>query len=87
MEFWKNYGILKRKFHIWKNWNLSKTAVPMEKTMEFSFWWKKVCAFFKKWGGNTSGPQNVVLMFVASVNTSLGVALRTSGALALASAE
>ena len=23
------------------------------KTMEFSFWWKKVCAFFKKkWGEN-----------------------------------
>ena len=22
MEFWKNYGILKRKFHIWKNYGI-----------------------------------------------------------------
>ena len=35
------------------------------KTMEFSFWWKKVRAFI------TSGLRNVVLMFVASVITSL----------------
>ena len=33
-----------------KLWNLSKTAVPMEKTMEFSFWWKKVRAFLKNGG-------------------------------------
>ena len=39
------------------------------KTMEFSFWWKKVRAFI------TSGLRNVVLMFVASVITSLGLAL------------
>ena len=58
------------------------------KTMEFSFWWKKVRAFFKKkWGGNMSGLRNAVSMFVASVITSLGLALRTSRALALASAE
>ena len=37
------------------------------KTMEFSFWWKKVRAFI------TSGLRNVVLMFVASVITSLGL--------------
>ena len=43
--------------------------------MEFSFWWKKVRAFFKKWGGNTSGLRNVVSMFVALVITSLGLAL------------
>ena len=55
------------------------------KTMEFSFWWKKVGAFFdKNFGKNTSGLQNVVLMFVASVITSLGLALRTSRAILLA---
>ena len=74
-----------------KLWNLSKTAVPMEK-LEFSFWWKKVRAFFKKkrgggGGGNMSRLRNVVSMFVASVITSLGLALRTSRAIALASAE
>ena len=57
------------------------------KTMEFSFWWKKERAFFKKWGENMSGLRNVVSMFVASVITSLGLALRTSRAIALASAE
>ena len=58
------------------------------KTMEFSFWWKKVRAFFKKkWGENMSGLRNVVSMFVASVITSLGLALRTSRAIALASAD
>ena len=56
--------------------------------MEFSFWWKKVRAFFKKkWGENMSGLRNVVSMFVASVITSLGLALRTFRAVALASAE
>ena len=54
------------------------------KTMEFSFWWKKVRAFFKKWGKNTSGLRNLVLMFVASVIISLGLALRTSRAIPLA---
>ena len=55
------------------------------KTMEFSFWWKKVRAFFKKkWGVNTSGLRNVVLMFAASVITSLGLALRASWAIPLA---
>ena len=48
------------------------------KTMEFSFWWKKVRA---------SGLRNVVLMFVASVITSLGLALTTSRAIPLASAK
>ena len=57
------------------------------KTMEFSFWWKQVRAFLKKWGENMSGLRNVVSMFVASVITSLGLALRTSRAIALASAE
>ena len=54
------------------------------KTMEFSFWWKKVDAFFKK---KMSGLRNVVSMFVASVITSLGLAPRTSRAITLASAE
>ena len=59
------------------------------KTMEFSFWWEKVRAFFKKSGKNMSELQHVVSLstFVASVITSLGLALRTSRAIALASAE
>ena len=55
--------------------------------MEFSFWWKKVRAFLKKSGKNMSRLQHVVSTFVASVITSLGLALRTSRAIALASAE
>ena len=70
-----------------KLWNLSKTAVPMEKLWNFPFAGKKVRAFFKKWGENTSGLRNVVSMFVASVINSLGLALQTSRAIALASAE
>ena len=62
MEFWKNYGILKRR-------------------------WKKVRAFFKKRDENMSGLRKVFSMFVASVITSLGLALRTAWAVALASAE
>ena len=60
------------------------------KTMEFLFWWNKVRAFFKKkWGENMSGLRNVVSMLFASVITSLdlGLALRTSRAIALALAE
>ena len=53
------------------------------KTMEFSFWWKKCVLSLKKWGKNTSGLRNVVL-FAASVITSLGLALRTSRAIPLA---
>ena len=71
-----------------KLWNLSKTAVPMEKLWNFRLGGKKVGAFLEKFfGKNTSGHQNVVLMFVASVITSLGLALRTSWAIPLASAE
>ena len=58
------------------------------KTMEFLFWWKKVRAFLKKigGGGGRSGLGNVVLFFVASIITSLGLdlALRTSRAIPLA---
>ena len=76
-------------------WNSGKTMEFLKgnsiygKTMEFSFWWKKVCAFKKKkkWGENMSGLRNVVSMFVASAITSLGLALRTSRAVALTSAE
>ena len=76
MEFWKNYGILKRKFHVLeKLWNLSKTAVPMEKLWNFRFGGKRCVLSFKKWGENTSGLRNVVSMCVASVITSLGLAL------------
>ena len=70
-----------------KLWNLSKTAVPMEKLWNFRNGGKKVGAFFKKWGKNTSGLRNGVSMFVASVITSLSLALQTSRAIALASAE
>ena len=63
-----------------KLWNLSKTVVPMEKLWNFRFGGKKCVLSFI-----TSGLQNVVktfLMFVASVITSLGLALtlRTSWA-------
>ena len=44
-----------------KLWNLSKTAVPMEKLWNFRFGGKKVRAFLKKkWGGNVSRLKNVV---------------------------
>ena len=71
-----------------KLWNLSKTAVPMEKLWNFRFGGKKcVLSLKKKWGENMSGLRNVFSMFVASVITSLGLALRTAWAVALASAE
>ena len=47
-----------------KLWNLSKTAVPMEKLWNFRFGGKKMRAFFKKWGGNVSGLKNVVSMLL-----------------------
>ena len=71
-----------------KLWNLSKMAIPMEKLWNFRFGGKKcVLSLKKKWDENMSGLRNVVSMFVASVITSLGLALRTSRAVALASAE
>ena len=44
-----------------KLWNLSKTAVPMEKLWNFHFGEKK-CVFSlkKKWGENMSELKNVV---------------------------
>ena len=70
-----------------KLWNLSKTAVPMENLWNFRNGGKKCVLSLKNGGGNTSGLRNVVSMFVASVITSLSLALQTSRALALASAE
>ena len=88
MEFWKNYGILKRKFHIWKNYGIwAKRPYLWKSYGIFVLVGKKVRALFKKWGENTLGLWNVVSMFVALVITSLGLALRTSWAIALASAE
>ena len=89
MEFWKNYGILKRKFHIWKNYGIwAKWLYLWKNCGIFVLGGKMRTFFFKKWGGggggNTSGLRNVVSMFVASVITSLGLALRTSRAIALA---
>ena len=78
------YGILEKLWNFEKEipymeklWNLSKTAVPMEKLWNFRFGGKKC-------GKNTSGLRNLVLMFVASVIISLGLALRTSRAILLA---
>ena len=75
-----------------KLWNLSKTAVPMEKLWNFRFGGKKCMLSLKKkggGGGDVSGLKKcgLKLMFVALVITSLGLALRTSRAIALASAE
>ena len=87
------YGILEKLWNFEKEipymeklWNLSKTAVPMEKLWNFRFGGKKCVLSLKKWGENMSGLRNVS-MFVASVITSLGLALRTSRAGALASAK
>ena len=63
--------------------NLSKMAVPMEKLWNFRLGGKKVRAFFKKMGEKYVRTS----MFVASVITSLGLALQTSRAIVLASAE
>ena len=88
------YGILEKLWNFEKEipymeklWNLSKTAVPMEKLWNFRFGGKKCVLSLKKSGKNISGLQHVVSTFVASVITSLGLALRTSRAIALASAE
>ena len=43
-----------------KLWNLSKTAVPMEKLWNFRFGGKKCVLSLKKWGENMSGLKNVV---------------------------
>ena len=68
MEFEQN-----GRTYLWKNYGI---LVLVEKMRAF---FKK-----KKWGENTSGLRNVVSMFVALVITSLGLALRTSRAIALA---
>ena len=84
MEFWKANSIYGKTMEFEPN------GRTYGKTMEFLFWWKKVLSFFKKNGGKIimSGLRNVVSMFFfASVITSLGLALRTSRAIALASAE
>ena len=66
-----------------KLWNLRKTAIPMEKLWNFCFGGEKSC-FLKKNGGKIRPDLDVVSMFVASVITSLGLALRTSRAIGLA---
>ena len=66
-----------------KLWNLSKMAVLMEKLWKFRLGGKKVRAFFKKMGEKYVRTS----MFVALVITSLGLALQTSRAIVLASAE
>ena len=84
MEFLKGNSIYGKTMEFEQN------GCTYGKTMEFSQWWKKVRAFFKNWGKNTSGLRNVVSMFVALVITSLtslSLALLTSRAIALASAE
>ena len=66
-----------------KLWNLSKMAVPMEKLWNFRLGGKKCVLSFKKMGEKYVQTS----MFVASVITSLGLALQTSRAIVLASAE
>ena len=63
-----------------KLWNLSKTAVRMEKLWNFRFGGKNAC-FLNQSGGKIHPDFDVVSMFVASVITSL--ALQTSQAIAL----
>ena len=58
-----------------KLWNLSKTAVPMEKLWNFCFGGKNACFLLRKVGGKYYGCQNVVSMFVAWFITSQGLAL------------
>ena len=84
------YGILEKLWNFEKEipymeklWNLSKMAVPMEKLWNFRLGGKKVRAFLKKMGKKYVRTS----MFVASVITSLGLALQTSQAIVLASAE
>ena len=84
------YGILEKLWNFEKEipymeklWNLSKTAVPMEKLWNFRFGGKKCVLSLRP----DFEMYSVVLMFVASVITSLGLALRTSRAIPLASAE
>ena len=64
MEFWKNYGIWKGNSIYGKTMEFEQNGLTYGKTMEFSFWWKKVLAFFKKWGENMSGLRNVVSMLL-----------------------
>ena len=80
----KNYGILKRKFHIWKNYGIWAKRPYIWKNYGIFVLVEKVRAFFKKCGKNTSGLGNLVLMFVALVIISLGLALRTFRAIPLA---
>ena len=66
-----------------KLWNLSKMAVPMEKLWNFHLGGKKSACFLSKMGEKYVRTS----MFVSSVITSLGLALQTSRAIVLASAE
>ena len=60
MEFWKNYGILKRKFHIWKNYGIWAKWPYLWKSYGIFVWVeKKVRAFFKKNGGKIRPDFNV----------------------------
>ena len=67
-----------------KLWNLSKMVVPMEKLWNFRFGGKKVGAFLEKIWEKYVRTSKCGLMFVASVITSLGLALRTSRTIPLA---
>ena len=86
------YGILEKLWNFEKEipymeklWNLSKMAVPMEKLWNFLFGAKK-CVLSLKNGGKYLRCWKCSFN-VASVIISLGLALRTSRAIALASAE
>ena len=90
MEFWKNYGILKRKFHIWKNYGIWAKRSDLWKNYGIFVLVEKSACFLKKMGGKYVRTSKCSLIFVASVITSQGLALRTSRAiipLAYCSAE
>ena len=46
MEFWKNYGILKRKFHIWKNYGIWAKRPYLWKNYGIFVLVEKMRAFF-----------------------------------------
>ena len=51
MEFWKNYGILKREFHIWKNYGIWAKRPYLWKNYGIFVLVEKSACFLKKIGG------------------------------------
>ena len=59
MEFWKNYGILKRKFHIWKNYGIWAKWPYLWKSYGIFVWVEKKCVLSFKNGGKIRPDFNV----------------------------